>query len=100
MKISSGEILYLLRKGARYSTTYISDYLSVSRPTYERYEKNVVEIPLSKLCSLARLYEIETMELLEMVVQTQHTIKISYKGNSDDQHDHNDLENTYPLAKC
>lgn len=51
-----------------YSQQYLSDQLIVSRPTYERYEKNTVEIPLSKLCLVARLYQIDTLEFLRTIL--------------------------------
>ncbi|MDQ7948945.1 MAG: helix-turn-helix transcriptional regulator [Pedobacter sp.] len=98
MNILPGEILYFLRKEYRFTAKYVSDYLSVSRPTYERYEKNIVEIPLSKICRLANLYHIEQMELLRRIIQAQTTIKISYNG-TDFIANHN-LDLSYPLAKC
>ena len=68
MNIFAGNILKNLRKAKRYSQMQLADQLIVSRPTYERYENNKVEIPLSKLCALAQFYQIEPIELIQLVL--------------------------------
>lgn len=70
MTIFAGQILKNLRKAKRYSQQFLADQLIVSRPTYERYESGTVEIPLSKLCAVARLYQIESLELIHLVLTT------------------------------
>lgn len=68
MTIFAGTILKNLRKAKRYSQRQLADQLIVSRPTYERYENNKVEIPLSKLCAIAQFYQIELIELIQLVL--------------------------------
>lgn len=74
MTIFAGTILKNLRKSRRYSQKQLADQLIVSRPTYERYENDSVEIPLSKLCAVARFYQIEPLEFIGLVLSADTMI--------------------------
>lgn len=71
MKIFAGNILNSLRKKNKLTQKELADYLMISRPTYERYEKDFVEIPLSKLCAVAQLFHIEPLDLIKIVITTE-----------------------------
>ncbi|MEJ5995787.1 helix-turn-helix transcriptional regulator [Pedobacter sp. Du54] len=74
MTIFAGTIIKHLRKAKHYSQKQLADQLIVSRPTYERYENNKVEIPLSKLCALAQFYQIDPIELIQRVLSCEKAL--------------------------
>lgn len=77
MTIFAGTILKNLRKSRRYSQKQLADQLIVSRPTYERYENDSVEIPLSKLCTIARFYQIEPLELIGLMLSADSMVRMN-----------------------
>ncbi|WP_169306827.1 helix-turn-helix domain-containing protein [Pedobacter polaris] len=64
MKIQFGYILKDLRKSKNLSQQELANYLCISRPTYLRFEKNLVEAPLSKLFELSELYQLDVVKLI------------------------------------
>ena len=67
MNLAIGRILKKLRKEQRLKQQYLADYLFVSRPTYVRYESDIVEMPLSKLFELSLLYRIDIADLIRLI---------------------------------
>jgi transcriptional regulator with XRE-family HTH domain len=64
MKHNLGETLRKYRKQKGISQQTISEYLYISRPTYSSWEKDLCEIPLTKLLLLIRYYELDLIEFL------------------------------------
>lgn len=67
MTIQLGQILKKLRKQQNLNQQEVANYLFVSRPTYIRYERNLVETPLSKLFALASLYNFDMVDLVKLI---------------------------------
>jgi len=67
MNLELGQIIKRLRKTNNLKQQSVADYLCISRPTYIRYERNEVEMPLSKLFDLALLYDFEITVLIKLI---------------------------------
>jgi len=67
MNLELGQIIKKLRKINDLKQQSVADYLCISRPTYIRYERNEVEMPLSKLFDLASLYDLEIIVLIRLI---------------------------------
>jgi transcriptional regulator with XRE-family HTH domain len=67
MKLDLGSVIKSQRKKHHYKQQLVADYLFVSRPTYVRYERNQVEMPLSKLFELALLYNMQVTALVKLI---------------------------------
>lgn len=67
MNIQLGQILKKLRKQQNLNQQEVANYLFVSRPTYIRYERNLVETPLSKLFALSSLYNFDMVDLVKLI---------------------------------
>ena len=52
------ERLIQLRHERKYSQKYISEYLKTTQQQVSKYEKEIQEIPIRHIISLARLYNI------------------------------------------
>jgi len=82
MKILAGNTLKNLRKQHRFSQIQLANFLMISRPTYERYERDIVEIPLSKLCAIAKLYQIEPTELIISLLKSKIALHRTNNGKN------------------
>lgn len=64
MQVHFGKVLRRFRKEQKLNQQKVADHLFVSRPTYNRYEQDIVEIPISKLFALAVILNFDPIELL------------------------------------
>ena len=78
MKIEIGSILKRLRKKQKINQADLARILSISRPTYLRYEKNSIEIPLSKLFELAKFYQLDIADLVRLIERENHEKEVSF----------------------
>ena len=53
-----------LREDNDYSQQYVSDYLNMKQPQYNRYERGLRDIPTDILIRLAHLYKTSTDYIL------------------------------------
>jgi transcriptional regulator with XRE-family HTH domain len=65
MKLCLGSTLRRLRKERNLNQKDVANFLSISRPTYLRYEKDLLEIPLSKLMELTGLFHFDLPILIQ-----------------------------------
>ena len=67
MHFELGQILRKLRKEQHLKQQEVANFLFISRPTYIRYEKDEVEMPLSKLFELSSLYGCDISDLVKLI---------------------------------
>ncbi|RZJ92608.1 XRE family transcriptional regulator [Pedobacter frigidisoli] len=67
MKFLIGDTLRILRKKRDLSQQEVADFLCISRPTYVRYEHNIVEPNLTQFANLAQLYNIGLKEIIDLI---------------------------------
>lgn len=72
MKIQFGYILKELRKSRNLNQQDLANHLCISRPTYLRFENDIIEAPLSKLLELTKFYKVD---VVKMVIRSQAKIK-------------------------
>ena len=53
-----------LRKDAGYTQQFVADYLNIDRSNYSKYELGKLEINITMLISLAKLYKVSTDYIL------------------------------------
>ena len=58
--------LYELRIDHDLTQQQVADYLTCNRQVYARYERGLLEIPVSMVIKLAELYQVSTDYLLEV----------------------------------
>lgn len=61
-----------LRVDSDYTIKYVSDYLTMHRDVYSRYEKGIREIPVWALVKLAQLYGVSTDYILGLTDERGH----------------------------
>lgn len=63
-----GKSLKELRKSFEYTQEYVATKIFVSRSCYSSWENNLHGIPLNKLLLLAKLYDINPVEFIKIVL--------------------------------
>lgn len=67
MRFLIGDTLRFLRKRNKLSQQQVADYLCISRPTYVRYEHDIVEPNISQFANLATLYNIDIKDIIDLI---------------------------------
>jgi transcriptional regulator with XRE-family HTH domain len=77
MKLGLGSTLKELRKERNLTQKNVALFLRISRPTYVRYERDLREIPLSKLIELTGLFHFDLLELISELEQSMRSGQLS-----------------------
>ncbi len=74
-----------LRKEREYTLQEVADRLHVSKPTAQRYESGVIKIPIEKVVSLAKMFNVSVSYIMGWKTETIASGTINTKVDTSDK---------------